>query len=71
MLGDPLARTKQKFRYRLSILSIQKYVTSQNFLFQYFSDEDLSSKIMKMKSKKASTGIPIKFLRENVDKVCL
>ena len=25
---------------------------------------------MKMKSKKASTGIPIKFLNENVDIVC-
>ena len=69
-LEDPLARIKQKFRYHPSILSIQKHVTSQNFSFEYFSDEDLSLEIMKMKSKKASTGIPIKFLKENVDIVC-
>ena len=40
---------------------------STKLSFKYFSEEDISSSIKKLKKKKVSTGMPIKFLKENSD----
>ena len=64
---DPIARITEKFRYHPSILSIKRNEITTKFSFQYFSEEDISSEIKKLKKKKASTGMPIKFLKENSD----
>ena len=64
---DPIANIIEKFRYHPSILSIKRKAITTNFSFQYFSEEDISSEIKNLNKKKASTGMPIKFLKENSD----
>ena len=64
---DPISKIIDKFRYHPSILSIKKNVKSMKFSFEHFSEEDIATEIKKFDSKKSSTGIPIKFLKENSD----
>ena len=64
---DPISKIIDKFRYHPSILSIKKNVKSMKFSFEHFSEEDIATEIKKFDSKKSSTGIPIKSLKENSD----
>ena len=64
---DPITKIIEKFQYHLSILSITHNVVSGKFSFKHFSEDDISSEIKNMNKKKASTGIPIKFLKEQSD----
>ena len=69
-ISDPIANIIHKFRNHPSIISIQRNAIPKNFSFRHFEEEDISSEISKMKSGKASTGIPIRFLKENADILC-
>ena len=64
---DPITKIIEKFQYHPSILSIKHNVVSTKFSFRHFSEDDISSEIKKMNKKKASTGIPTKFLKEHRD----
>ena len=64
----PVKNIIEKFRNHPSILSIKKkckpFVT---FSFEHFSEEDVFIEIRKLNKKKASTGIPINFLKDHSD----
>ena len=46
---NPIARIIEKFRYHPSILSIKRNEITTKFSFKYFSEEDISSEIKKLK----------------------
>ena len=67
---DPVENIIQKFRYHPSIISIQQNASSKPFTFEHFTEDDILTEISKLKTKKSSKGIPIRFLKENVDIIC-
>ena len=66
-LEDPLKNVICRFRYHPSIIAIKNNNSDDAFNFATLTENEVSDEIKKLDPTKASTGISIKMLKDNVD----